>query len=594
MNRIIIVNMKDLTVDESPIPERLQKWGGRGLTSLLISEMVPPKCDALGKENVLVVAPGLLSGTPAPCSGRISFGSKSPLTGTIKESNAGGMAAKSLAKLRVKAIIIREVPSNDCLYLLHIGRDRLALLEAKELGGLGNYDTVSKIKKRFQHPVSIISIGQAGEQRFLNSTIAVTDQEGIPCRHAARGGLGAVMGSKRLKAIVIDDVRGVSPLPIQDRKTFTCSNTSLVAQIRKTPLTGKFFPTYGTAGAVDLINNLGGLPTCNFRYGSFDRASKINGESLRDTILKRGGKTNHGCQPGCPIRCSNVYIGPDGNYLTASLEYETIGLLGSNCGIDDLDAIATLDRLCDDYGLDTIETGAALGIAMEQNVLPFGDYQGAIQILSGMFSGNPIAQMIGRGALRIGEALKCTRVPVVKGQAISAYDPRAIKGTGVTYLTSPMGADHTAGNVFPGTSPVPPEESKGQVAVSRARQIRTAAWDCTGLCLFASRVYGDEDPAKELVGMLNARYGAIFQDNFIWKFGIDAMKIEKDFNRQAGHSDVERLPDFMREEALMPWGKRFDVDELELQNFYSSVDEVNYPAAELRGIKNQKTNCSWR
>lgn len=572
--KIYRVNMTEGTVKAEEVKEKYATLGGRGLTSQIIADEVDPTCHPLGPNNKLVLAPGLLSGTNAPSSGRLSIGTKSPLTGTIKESNAGGTAAQKLAKLGIKAIIIEGQPQNGKFYTLKVTKDGVELLDGTALVGQRNYDVGKQLRSEHGENVCVVSIGPAGEYKLSAASIAVTDGDGRPVRHCGRGGTGAVMGSKGVKAIVIDDTDapGVS---IKDKEKFKEAAKDFSKMLLNHPVCGQGLPTYGTAVLINILNEAGGLPTKNFRFGRFDGADKISGEAMYDVINERNGKPTHGCHPGCVMRCSQVYHDKDGNYLTAGFEYETIWAFGAHCTIDDLDAIATLDRLCDDIGVDTIEMGVTIGVAMEAGIIPFGDADGAIDLLQQVGEGKPLGRILGNGAEFTAKAYGVSRVPTVKGQSIPAYDPRAVKGVGVTYATSTMGADHTAGysvtaNILKVGGQVDPLKKDGQVDLSRNLQIATAAIDSTGLCLFVAFAVLDEPKAlPRIVDMINAQYGLSLTVDDVTELGKSILKTEREFNAKAGFTNShDRLPEFFNEE-LDPHGTTFDFTGEELDEVFN-------------------------
>ena len=418
--------------------------GGRAMTSAVVSKEVPPLCHPLGEDNKLVIAPGMLSGTVAAMSGRLSVGCKSPLTGGIKEANSGGQGAQVLARLGYAAIILEGKPKDDTLYKVFINKDGAKITPDNSLKMLGNYALVDKIKAEYGDKVACISIGQAGEMKMASATVAVTDMEQRPTRHAGRGGVGAVMGSKQVKAIVLDD----SGMPMRSPKNndkFKEANKNFVQGLRKHPVTGEGLPTYGTNVLTNVINEAGGYPTHNFKEGQFAGASKISGEALAELEKARGSIATHGCHKGCVIRCSGIFVDKNGKFLTKQPEYETVWAHGGNCGIDDLDAIAMMDRLDDDFGLDTIEMGATIAVAMDAGLAKFGDAEAAINLIKEVGKGTHLGRILGNGAGLTGKVFGIERVPVVKNQSMPAYDPRAVQGMGVTYATTTMGADHTAG-----------------------------------------------------------------------------------------------------------------------------------------------------
>jgi aldehyde:ferredoxin oxidoreductase len=551
--------------------------GGRAMTSAIVAKEVPPLCHPLGADNKLVIAPGLLSGTTAAMSGRLSVGCKSPLTGGIKESNAGGQAAQVLARLGYAAIVLEGKPKDDTLYKVLVNKDGVTVTADNSLCMLGNYDLVEKMKSEFSDKVACISIGTAGEMKMASASIAVTDMEQRPTRHAGRGGVGAVMGSKGVKVIVLDDA-GMKMRPPKDPEKFKEANQTWVAGLRKHPVTGEGLPAYGTNVLTNVINEAGAYPTKNFMWGRFDGCSKISGETQAETENARGGKgsATHGCHRGCIIRCSGTYTDKDGHFLTKQPEYETVWAHGGNCGIDDLDAIAMLDRLDDDFGVDTIEMGAAIAVAMEAGIAKFGDAQAAINLVKEVGKGTPLGRILGSGTEVTGKVFGVERIPTVKGQAMPAYDPRGVQGMGVTYATSTMGADHTAGyavtaNILGVGGKVDPLTPEGQIELSRNLQIATAAVDSTGMCLFiAFAVLDQPETFQALIDMINAFYGGELTADGVAELGKSVLKTERDFNERAGFSSKQdRLPEYFIKEELPPHNVTFKVKDEELDQLFN-------------------------
>jgi aldehyde:ferredoxin oxidoreductase len=549
--------------------------GGRAMTSAIVSREVPPTCHPLSAENKLVIAPGLLSGTTGAMTGRLSVGCKSPLTGGIKEANAGGQPAQVLGRLGYAAIVLEGKPKDETLYKIVINHDGVKVLPANELKGLGNYKTVEKAKEEYGDAIACISIGQAGEMKLAAASVACTDPELRPTRHAGRGGVGAVMGSKGVKLIVLDDT-GVKMRSPKDPEKFKDANKRFVEGLRRHPVTGQGLPAYGTNVLTNVINEAGAYPTYNFKVGRFAGAAKISGETQAETEKVRGGNPTHGCHRGCVIRCSGIYVANDGNSISKQPEYETVWAHGGNCGIDDLDAIAQLDFLDDDIGLDTIEMGATIGVAMEAGLAKFGDAQAAIELVKEVGKGTHLGRILGSGAAVTGKVFGVERVPVVKGQAMPAYDPRAVKGIGVTYATSPMGADHTAGyavatNILKVGGNVDPLSPQGQVELSRDLQIATAAIDSTGMCLFIAFALLDQpDTFQALVDMINAFYGLNMTADDVAALGKKVLSMERDFNLRAGFtSKHDRLPDYFKKESVPPHNVIFDVPDEELDKVFN-------------------------
>ncbi|HKI50112.1 MAG TPA: aldehyde ferredoxin oxidoreductase C-terminal domain-containing protein [Desulfobacteria bacterium] len=579
MDKIVRINMGaegGPAVGTGPLGD-YAGFGGRAMTSAIVSKEVPPLCHPLGAANKLVIAPGLLSGSNAAMSGRISVGCKSPLTGGIKEANSGGQPSQMLGRLGYAAIVLEGKPKDDTFYKVLINADGVQVTADNSLKMLGNYDLVAKMKAEYGDKVACISIGPAGEQRLSGASIAFTDMEQRPTRHAGRGGVGAVMGAKGVKVIVVDDA-GMSTRSPANPDKFREANKAFVAGLKKHPVTGEGLPAYGTNVLTNVLNEAGGYPTRNFSSGRFDGASKISGESQAEMENARGGEgsATHGCHKGCVIRCSGTFYSKNGNFLSKQPEYETVWAHGGNCGIDDLDVIAQLDRLDDDLGLDTIEMGATIGVAMEGGLANFGDGAAAINLVKEVGQGTPLGKILGSGAAVTGQVLGVERVPVVKKQALPAYDPRAVQGIGVTYATTPMGADHTAGyavtaNILGVGGSVDPLKPEGQIELSRNLQIATAAIDATGMCLFiAFAILDQADTFQALLDLIGGFGGSDLTGDDVTELGKSILKMERDFNARAGFTNKDdRLPQFFTDEALGPHDVTFGVTDEELDQVFN-------------------------
>ncbi|MGC7846929.1 aldehyde ferredoxin oxidoreductase family protein [Desulforudis sp. 1088] len=579
MSRVLRVNVSDKSVRWEDLKPEYALLGGRGLTSRIVYDEVDPTCHPLGPGNKLVFAPGCLTGTYAPSSGRLSVGGKSPLTGTIKESNAGGISGQKMASLGIAALVVEGLPQEQGFHVLVIGDGEARLEPAGDLAGLGCYELNERLWAKYGEGCGIMCIGPAGENKMVMAGVSTNDRENHPGRYAGRGGLGAVMGSKGLKAVVLQTKQtyGVNPA---DTEKFKDAVRRLNRALKEHAVTGQALPTYGTAVLVNILNEAGGLPTRNFSAGRFEEASKTGGEAIAEAVKARGGKgeCGHGCHPGCVIRCSNIYPDEKGEVLCAPVEYESTWALGANCGIGNLDHIAMLNRLCNDVGLDTIEAGVTLGVLMEAGVLAFGDGPGAIELLDkDVRNATPLGRVFGSGAAVAGKVYGVRRVPVVKGQGLPAYDPRAVKGIGVTYATSTMGADHTSGyavaaNILGVGGKVDPLKPEGQVELSRNLQVATAYVDATGLCLFTAFALLDiPDSLVATADLIAARYGVQFTVDDAVKLGQQILTWERAFNKAAGFNEAEdRLPDFFKTEPLPPHNTVFDVPDAEL-------DEVMKP-----------------
>lgn len=571
--RIVRINMSRLELSVEEVPEKYRLLGGRALTSRIIADEVDPTCNPIGPNNKLVFAPGLLSGTSAPSSGRLSVGAKSPLTGGIKESNAGGISAQRLANAGVKALIIEGAAANKW-YVLVIDQDGQNLVEADELAGKGTYELVGILRDKYGDKAAVISIGPAGEMKLTNAGVSTCDVEGNSSRYAGRGGLGAVMGSKGLKAIVVNSP-GYFAAPVAESDRFREGAKKFTAILNGHPVTGQGLPSFGTNILMNIVSEVGALPVGNFRHGRFEYANDVSGETLAKVAVERGGLATHACHPGCVMRCSNSYPMPDGK-VCSPIEYESAWSLGPHCQIKDLDIIAKLNYICNDVGLDTIEAGGTLGVAMEAGIIPFGDGPKAVELLEEVGKGTAIGRIIGNGASFTARAYGVSRVGAVKGQHMPAYDPRGAKGIGVTYATSPMGADHTAGytitaNVLKVGGFVDPLKAEGQVELSRNLQIATALVDSAGLCLFVAFALLDNPEAlPTVVEMINAQYGISLNVDAALEIGKQVLREERSFNAQAGFTPAhDRVPEFFRNEKFPPHETVFDVSDQELDNVFN-------------------------
>ena len=561
--KVLRANLETSTVHYEDVPESWQRFGGRALTTRFLLDEVPPTCDPLGPYNKLIWAPGLLVGHMLSSIDRISIGGKSPLTGGVKEANAGGTTGMRMVWLRLFALVIEGGPPSDGSWkLLFIDKDDARLEPAGDLVGLGLEATGERLRERFGDKVAVSAIGPGGERLYRAAGITHMDNDRHLTRISARGGLGAVMGSKRLKAVVFDQPEANLP-DIVDPELFKSASKRYIKALQEHPQTSIGYPVYGTAGMVNLCNTVGGLPTRNFSAGRFEGAEAISGETIHDLNKSRGGNTTHACMPGCIIKCSNIFAGSDGEEIVSPLEFETIGLMGSNLGIDDPDVIARLNAVANDLGIDTIDTGAALGVAAEAGLMEFGDGQRALELMEEIRKDTPLGRILGNGAALAGQVLGVTRIPVVKGLALSAYDPRAIKGTGVTYASSPQGADHTSGLTI--RAKVDHTDPAGQVDLSRDAQYKMAGLDSLGACLFGG--FGlAADMVRDLV---NARYGWTVDEDYLFELGRESLLMEREFNRQAGFTSADdRIPEWMTYEKLSPHDTAFDVPQEEIDTIF--------------------------
>jgi aldehyde:ferredoxin oxidoreductase len=589
MGKILRVNMTDLSQKFEDFPEKYKHLGGRGLTSNIIYDEVDPTCHPLGPNNKFVVAPGILSGTTAHTSGRLSIGSKSPVTGGVKEANAGGITAQKLGRLGIKAIIIEGIPeAKDKWYNIVISKDKCEIVLANDFVGMGLYELISKVWERYPNKPGIIGCGVAGQKLMKIAGIFGNNPDNSdPGRYAARGGLGAVLGSKRVIAIITDDSEGENPTAV-NHELFRTGYIKLANALIEHQITGALekdgkpfgvLKNYGTNVMQNIMNEAGTLPIRNWSKGTWDGADKISGETVHKLIDNVKEKFPDSpatyamaCHLGCIIRCANVVPYEDtGKHQVSTLEYESTWALGSNTEIDSLYHVAELNRICNDLGIDTIETGNLLAVAMEGGLINFGDGEAACQLLKKIGTDDPMGRLLGLGALGLGEAIGVTRVAHNKRQSLAGCDPRTVKGMGFTFATGTQGGDHTQGYTVTseilgvGGTPDPFDVNKAEL--SRAYQVATAYIDSTGYCLFISFATLDIESGSQ--GMIESVNGFLGAEIDIVQYGMDILHKEREFNKKAGISRVQdRLPEFFKYEKLPPHNAVFDVPDEELDKVF--------------------------
>jgi aldehyde:ferredoxin oxidoreductase len=568
MRDLLRVNLSTGETRRHPLPDRYALLGGRHLTAQILNDEVDPKCEPLGENNKLIFAIGLLAGNGRlTSSGRMSTGAKSPLTKGIKESNAGGITGYRISSLGLRAIVIEGMSAARTM-ILTIGRDSARLVQRPELAHKNVYETAHTLQAEYGKDWGLILTGPAGEMGLASACICNADQDGVPGRANGRGGLGAVMGAKGLKAILLEPLGRSTNTP-KNEAGYREALKQFSKLVIEHPAT-RGFRDYGTVRSIDSTSALGCLPCLNFSRGSMPGLEGILGGSIRETIMARGGEgsTTHACMPGCLVQCSNIFPDREGKAIVAPIEYESLAMLGPNLGITDLDAIARLNYLANAVGVDSMEVGAALGVAMEAGRLKFGDAAAAETALQEIASGSLWGRLLGNGVEITGRVLGVKRIPAVKGQSFAAYDPRAAKGMGVTYATSPMGADHTAGYTM--HERVDHHKKDGQAAASLHAQRRAALFDSLGLCNFVNPgVAGRPDLLAALVAHF---FGVPFDVSDLNRIPDEVLSLERKFNRGAGlNTAAERLPDFMYSERIEPAGTLFDVEPEEMDKVFSAI-----------------------
>ncbi|HJN50633.1 MAG: aldehyde ferredoxin oxidoreductase N-terminal domain-containing protein [Pseudomonadales bacterium] len=559
--KILRIDMSTLTSSFEDLPEEWKILGGRGLSAKILTAEVPPETEPLSAEARLVLANGPLAGTMAPSFGRMSVGAKSPLTMGIKEANVGGSVAQKLDKLGIRVIVIQGAPADGKLHLVRITNEGVSIEDAEAYRGMGTYPLSDALRKEYGKKVGIVSIGIVGERMKKSASVALTDKDGDPSRHAARGGLGAVMGAKGIKAIVADDKGAAIVTPLQ-KKAFRASVKPWPATIKDD---AKLFSSTGTPGVVQPLSRMGSTPMQNYSGETFDGIEGLYGDNIRAQGEERGGKMA-ACMQGCMVKCSVVHHGADGKHITSALEYETLALMGSNLGVGNADDVARFDRKCDNLGVDTIEIGSALGVAASAGKFAMGDVAAIDALLDGMESGSADSLMIADGVVHTAKALGVNRIPAFKGQAIPAHDPRVGKPTGVTYHTSPMGADHTAGLKYE-------MADEGAVEHSLREQILNAMLDTIGLCQFT--ISNDRNVLTTfLKDLINYCYDLELTQDDIVNLGRQTLRDEIAYNKGAEIPEFDDGPEFVRSEVLPPMSMVFGVDRAEMTKIWDNLDTV--------------------
>ncbi len=550
MRKYLHINLNTNSVSSEEFHGEQIVRAGRYFIARTLLDMGAATVDPLSRHNPLIFSAGPFAGTNFSNANRLSVGCKSPLTGGIKEANAGGTFGFAMGQLELAGFTLHDAAPQWTL--IRITKDGAVSFEsAQDYMGKGNDEVAHMLRDKYGKKTSFALCGPVGEYQGLIAGIAFADTDGRPSRLAARGGVGAVMGAKRVKAIVID----MHKMPtFHDRSKVMGAVREYGAKLGEQPAID-IFKRFGTATVADFTNHVGGLPVRNFSAGQLvadKSAFKLGGSYIRERNLARGGQTAHACMPGCLIECSNVYVDEQGKEIVSPLEYETLGLMGSNCGLDDPDDVARLNAVVNDLGVDSIEVGATLGVLMQAGQGAFGDVAFMLRALEDVRQGNEYGRLLAQGTARVGEHFHVARVPVIKRQGISAYDPRVIEVTGISMMLTAQGADHTAGNLL--GYDCKDKTTAQLVAASLGAQLSAALADSIGLCIFGRSV--TDSNAALLIDAINNAHGTKLDASFLKSLGQEVLGLENQFNRAAGFTERDdELPDFFYAEALAPSGK---------------------------------------
>jgi len=561
--KILRVNLTNGTIASEPLNMHWarQYLGSRGLATKYLVEEIDPKVEPLAAENKIIWSTGPLTGTMASTGGRYTVVTKGPLTGAIACSNSGGYWGAEL-KFAGWDMVIFEGRSPKPVYL-SIEDDKVELRDAAHLWGKSVWETEEIVKKQHQDPLTrVSSIGKAGENLVRFAAI-VNDLH----RAAGRSGVGAVMGSKNLKAVVVRGTKGVANLV--NPKEFMRVTFEKKKILADNAVTGQGLPTFGTQVLMNVINEMGASPTRNHRDVQFEGAKDISAEAMA-TPRKTDGKkpliTNQACF-GCTIACGRIQkIDPTHfsvenkpQYWGASggLEYEAAWALGNANGVNDLDALQYANVLCNEQGMDPISFGATIGAVMElyeMGVLtkeqlgieaPFGSARALVHFAEITANGEGFGKEIGEGSARLTRKYGHPDLSMtVKGQEFPAYDSRGIQGMGLAYATSNRGACHLRGyTVASEVLGIPvktdPLVAEGKASLVKAFQDATAAFDAAGICIFTSFAWGLSDVQPQVA----AACGEEFTLDRLNEIGERIWNMERDFNNRAGFtSQDDTLP----------------------------------------------------
>ncbi len=568
---VLRVNLTSRTCRKEPLNMEWAKLylGQRGLATKYLAEEIDPKVDALSSDNKLIMATGPLTGTPASTGGRYSVITKSPLTGTVACSNSGGFIGAEM-KFAGWDMIIFEGKASSPVYL-YLENESAEILPADDLWGKTVWETDETLHNMHQDPLlRIATIGRPAEQGCLFAGI-INDLH----RAAGRSGVGTVMASKNLKAVAVRGTRGISN--IKDPAAFMRAVKTGKEILAEGPVTGEGLPTYGTQVLMNVINEVGAMPTRNMREVQFEGAEKISGEAMhepRESDGKPNLVTNAGCF-SCTIACGRISTISKGHFTienkpqyrgaSGGLEYESAWALGSDTGVDDLDTLTYINFLCNEDGIDPITLGSTIAAAMEMFEkgiitledtggveLNFGSSEALTQIAEMTMKGEGFGREIGLGSKRLCEKYGHPEFSMtVKGQEFPAYDPRGIQGMGLGYATSNRGACHlraytVASEVLAIPEKTDPLATDGKAALVIAFQDSAAAVDSSGLCAFSTFTWTLSDIAPQIAAACDGDW----TEEKLMETGERIWNLERKFNMEAGiTAEDDTLPQRLLKDA---------------------------------------------
>lgn len=586
--KLIRVNLsnKQITIEKLNMDDAKLYLGGRGLGSKILCDEIDPKIDPLSPENKLIFMTGPMTGTFAASAGRFNVVAKAPLTGTIGASNSGGHFGPELKFAGYDGIIF-EGKSDKPVYL-HINDDIIEIKDAQHLWGKDVFETTDLLVQENEEDAKVACIGPAGEKLVLFATV-MNDKD----RAAGRSGLGAVMGSKNLKAVV---VKGSNGIEVANTEEFKKAAFDARNKLKNHPVTGQGLAAYGTQVLMNILNEAHSLPTNNWQTSWFEDADKISGEYLTENYLVR----NKACF-ACNMGCGRVVKIPDGKYkgIVAGPEYEAGWSFGADCGINDMNAIDKANHICNLLGFDPITMGATIACAMEMyekgiitkdelgEELKFGDIESMIKWTERTGYREGFGNIMAEGSYRMAAKYGHPELSMsVKKQEMPAYDGRAIQGMALEYATSNRGGCHVRGYL---TSPeilgIPvktdPLLTEGKAALLKTFQDLTAMVDSSDICLFTTFGIG----LPEIASMLRGATGLELSDEEILQIGERIWNLEKLFNIEAGFTrEDDTLPNRLLSESVTTGPAKGKVAELGkmLDEYYQlrGWDEYGIPTDE--------------
>ncbi len=606
--KVMRVNLTKGTIKEEPLNMEwaMEYLGQRGLATRYLVEEVDPQCDALGPDNKLIMTTGPLTGTMASTGGRYSVVTKSPLTGCVACSNSGGFIGAEI-KGAGWDMIIFEGKSPKPVYL-HVENEFAELVPADEIWGTSVWHTDEWLHRKYQDPLlRVCAVGRSAEKGCLYAAI-VNDMH----RAAGRSGVGTVMASKNLKAVAVRGTRGVGN--IKDPAGFVKAVNAAKKVLHDNAVTGQGLPRFGTQVLMNVINEVGAMPTRNMREVQFEGASHISGEAMHEP-RKSDGKpnlvTNAACF-GCTIACGRISTVDQGHFTvknqpeywgaSGGLEYEAAWALGSDCGVDDLDALTYANFLCNEDGFDPISFGSTVGAAMElyeAGVITkketggveykFGSAEALSHAAEAVAKGEGFGLDLGLGSRRLCEKYGRPELSMtVKSQEFPAYDPRGIQGMGLAYATSNRGACHLRGYTVASEIMGVPEKTDplvtdGKPELVKAFQDATAAVDSTGLCVFTTFAWSLDDISSQVAAACEGDWTT----EKMAETGERIWNMERDFNIAAGITGkFDTLPQRLLKEAAKTGPAKGQVNHLDqmLPHYYEirGWTKDGVPTAETR------------